>query len=123
MLVAKACVPFVDQRHHRWSTVREACRDVHVLNHDGNLTDACALAAVVSLLHFRKKDVEVRAPGIEKQCLIREREASIRQKCEKIPQVFPCTICKIHWHPAIISNFLQVREHAVNISAERKRFW
>jgi exosome complex component RRP45 len=34
--------------------------DVHVLNHDGNLTDACALAAVVSLLHFRKKDVEVR---------------------------------------------------------------
>lgn len=33
--------------------------DVHVLDHDGNLTDCAALAAVAALLHFRRPDVTV----------------------------------------------------------------
>lgn len=33
--------------------------DVRALDDDGNLADACAIAALCSLLHFRKADVEV----------------------------------------------------------------
>lgn len=33
--------------------------DVHVLDHDGNLADACNLAAVAALSHFRRPDVTV----------------------------------------------------------------
>jgi len=33
--------------------------DVHALNDGGNLLDACAIAALAGLLHFRKCDVEV----------------------------------------------------------------
>eukprot|EP00406_Dinophysis_acuminata_P073438 CAMPEP_0179247744 /NCGR_PEP_ID=MMETSP0797-20121207/19770_1 /TAXON_ID=47934 /ORGANISM="Dinophysis acuminata, Strain DAEP01" /LENGTH=330 /DNA_ID=CAMNT_0020955379 /DNA_START=22 /DNA_END=1010 /DNA_ORIENTATION=+ len=33
--------------------------DVHALDDDGNLSDACAIAALCSLLHFRKAEVEV----------------------------------------------------------------
>ena len=32
---------------------------MHVLDHGGNLIDACALAAIASLLHFRRADVSV----------------------------------------------------------------
>lgn len=33
--------------------------DVHVLSHDGNLTDAACFAAVASLRHFRKPDTSI----------------------------------------------------------------
>ncbi|KAH3830630.1 exosome complex component RRP45-like [Dreissena polymorpha] len=33
--------------------------DVHVLNHDGNLVDACSIAAIAALAHFRRPDVTV----------------------------------------------------------------
>ncbi|KAG1673135.1 Exosome complex component RRP45 [Nymphon striatum] len=33
--------------------------DVHVINHEGNLTDCACLAAMISLLHFRRPDVTV----------------------------------------------------------------
>ncbi|KAK2176217.1 hypothetical protein NP493_675g02001 [Ridgeia piscesae] len=33
--------------------------DVHVLNHDGNLIDACSMAAITALTHFRRPDVTV----------------------------------------------------------------
>lgn len=33
--------------------------DIHVTNHDGNLIDACCLALVAALLHFRRPDFEV----------------------------------------------------------------
>lgn len=32
---------------------------MHVLDHGGNLIDACSLAAIASLLHFRRADVSV----------------------------------------------------------------
>eukprot|EP00951_Prasinocladus_malaysianus_P011400 scaffold84100_cov31-Prasinocladus_malaysianus.AAC.1 len=33
--------------------------DIHVLDHDGNLTDACALAALAALTAFRRPDVTI----------------------------------------------------------------
>lgn len=33
--------------------------DVHVLNHDGNLVDACSIAAIAGLAHFRRPDITV----------------------------------------------------------------
>jgi exosome complex component RRP45 len=33
--------------------------DVRALNDDGNLADACAIAALCSMMHFRKADVEI----------------------------------------------------------------
>lgn len=33
--------------------------DVHALNHDGNLIDACSIAAIAALAHFRRPDVTV----------------------------------------------------------------
>ncbi|XP_053399917.1 exosome complex component RRP45-like [Mercenaria mercenaria] len=33
--------------------------DVHALNHDGNLIDACSIAAIASLAHFRRPDITV----------------------------------------------------------------
>jgi exosome complex component RRP45 len=33
--------------------------DVHVLDMDGNLTDAASIAAITALLHFRRPDVTV----------------------------------------------------------------
>lgn len=33
--------------------------DVHVLDHDGNLMDACALAALAALTVFRRPDVRI----------------------------------------------------------------
>ncbi|XP_029638761.1 exosome complex component RRP45 isoform X1 [Octopus sinensis] len=33
--------------------------DLHVLNHDGNLIDSASIAAITSLAHFRRPDVEV----------------------------------------------------------------
>ena len=38
--------------------------DVHVLDHDGNLVDACCLATVAALLHFRRPDVEVKGEDV-----------------------------------------------------------
>uniref|UniRef100_A0A7S0YRU4 Uncharacterized protein n=1 Tax=Polytomella parva TaxID=51329 RepID=A0A7S0YRU4_9CHLO len=37
--------------------------DIHVLNHDGNLIDACVLSAVAALRSFRRPDVEIRPMG------------------------------------------------------------
>ena len=31
--------------------------DIHILNHDGNLTDAATLAALGALCHFKRPDV------------------------------------------------------------------
>ncbi|XP_052793294.1 exosome complex component RRP45-like isoform X3 [Mya arenaria] len=39
--------------------VWELRADVHVLNHDGNLVDACSIAAIAALAHFRRPDVTV----------------------------------------------------------------
>jgi len=33
--------------------------DVHVLNYDGNVTDAACVAAIAALSHFRRPDVSV----------------------------------------------------------------
>ena len=33
--------------------------DIHVLNHEGNLIDACSIAAITALAHFRRPDVTV----------------------------------------------------------------
>ena len=33
--------------------------DIHVTNHDGNLVDACCIALVAALQHFRRPDFEV----------------------------------------------------------------
>ena len=38
--------------------------DVHVLDHDGNLVDACCMALVAALLHFRRPDVEVKGEDV-----------------------------------------------------------
>ena len=37
---------------------------MHVLDHDGNLVDACCLATVAALLHFRRPDFEVRGEDV-----------------------------------------------------------
>lgn len=39
--------------------------DVRALDDDGNLGDVCAIAALCSLLHFRKTDVEVRGETLQ----------------------------------------------------------
>lgn len=39
--------------------------DLHVLDHDGNLTDACVLAAMAALQHFRRPEVSVSMDGEE----------------------------------------------------------
>ncbi|KAI8871487.1 hypothetical protein GQ42DRAFT_144578 [Ramicandelaber brevisporus] len=39
--------------------------DVHVLDHDGNLADACCVAAIAALRHFRRNDVTVTGAGEE----------------------------------------------------------
>lgn len=38
--------------------------DLHVLDHDGNLVDACCLALVAALMHFRRPDVEVHGEDV-----------------------------------------------------------
>ena len=38
--------------------------DVHLLDHDGNLIDACCLALIAALLHFRRPDVEVKGEDV-----------------------------------------------------------
>lgn len=38
--------------------------DLHVLDHDGNLIDACCLALVAALLHFRRPDVEIQGEDV-----------------------------------------------------------
>lgn len=37
---------------------------MHVLDHDGNLVDACCMALVAALLHFRRPDVEVKGEDV-----------------------------------------------------------
>ena len=37
--------------------------DVHALDHDGNLLDACMLSALAALMAFRRPDTEVVAPA------------------------------------------------------------
>jgi exosome complex RNA-binding protein Rrp42 (RNase PH superfamily) len=37
--------------------------DVHVLDHGGNLVDACSLSALASLMAFRRPDVSVNQAG------------------------------------------------------------
>lgn len=39
--------------------------DVHALDHDGNLLDACMLSALAALMAFRRPDTEVAAAGGE----------------------------------------------------------
>ena len=34
--------------------------DITIVNHEGNLSDCCCLAAVAALLHFRRPEVLVR---------------------------------------------------------------
>ncbi|KAI6810093.1 hypothetical protein KC332_g12502 [Hortaea werneckii] len=38
--------------------------DLHVLDHDGNLLDACCVALVAALLHYRRPDVEVKGEDV-----------------------------------------------------------
>ncbi|KAK3067876.1 3'-5'-exoribonuclease, partial [Teratosphaeriaceae sp. CCFEE 6253] len=38
--------------------------DLHVLDHDGNITDTCCLALVAALQHFRRPDYEVRGEDV-----------------------------------------------------------
>ncbi|KAI6913013.1 hypothetical protein D0869_00316 [Hortaea werneckii] len=38
--------------------------DLHVLDHDGNLLDACCVALVAALLHYRRPDVEVKGEEV-----------------------------------------------------------
>ncbi|PBP26652.1 exosome complex exonuclease [Diplocarpon rosae] len=38
--------------------------DVHVLSHDGNLTDAACIAIIAALQHFRKPDTETRGEEV-----------------------------------------------------------
>ena len=38
--------------------------DLHVLDHDGNITDACCLALVAALQHFRRPDYEVHGEDV-----------------------------------------------------------
>ncbi|KAJ8281476.1 hypothetical protein GJAV_G00068120 [Gymnothorax javanicus] len=38
--------------------------DVHVLNHEGNLTDAASIAAIAALSHFRRPDVGIQGDDI-----------------------------------------------------------
>ncbi|RMY02946.1 hypothetical protein D0868_07712 [Hortaea werneckii] len=38
--------------------------DLHVLDHDGNLLDACCIALVAALLHYRRPDVEVKGEEV-----------------------------------------------------------
>lgn len=38
--------------------------DIHVLDHDGNLTDACCIALVAALQHFRRPDVEIKGEDV-----------------------------------------------------------
>ena len=42
-----------------WAKVWAVRVDLHVLDHDGNLVDACALSALAALLAFRRPAVEV----------------------------------------------------------------
>ncbi|KAF1344604.1 ribosomal protein S5 domain 2-type protein [Delphinella strobiligena] len=47
--------------------------DIHVLDHDGNLIDACCIALVAALQHFRRPDVSVEGEEVTVYD-IRERE-------------------------------------------------
>jgi len=38
--------------------------DVHVLDHDGNIVDACCLALIAALMHFRRPDFEVHGEDV-----------------------------------------------------------
>jgi exosome complex component RRP45 len=46
---------------------------VHVFDHDGNLVDACCIAVLAALLHFRRPDIEVHGEDVT-VFDIRERE-------------------------------------------------
>lgn len=61
--------------------------DVHILNHDGNLVDAAALAALAALCHFRRPDVTLDG-----------REATIHSLADRDP--VPLTI--LH-HPLTLT--------------------
>lgn len=39
--------------------------DVHVLDHDGNIVDACCLALIAALMHFRRPDFEVHGEDVQ----------------------------------------------------------
>ena len=47
--------------------------DIHVLDHDGNLTDICGIALIAALLHFRRPEVSVEGEKVTVYGL-RERE-------------------------------------------------
>jgi len=38
--------------------------DVHVLNYDGNITDAASVAAIAALIHFRRPDISVHGEDV-----------------------------------------------------------
>ncbi|NXD24202.1 EXOS9 protein, partial [Spelaeornis formosus] len=38
--------------------------DMHLLNHDGNITDAASIAGIVALCHFRRPDVSVQGEEV-----------------------------------------------------------
>lgn len=37
---------------------------MHLLNHDGNITDAASIAGIVALCHFRRPDVSVQGEEV-----------------------------------------------------------
>lgn len=37
---------------------------MHLLNHDGNITDASSIAGIVALCHFRRPDVSVQGEEV-----------------------------------------------------------
>ena len=39
--------------------------DLHVLNHEGNLADACSVAGLAALAHFRRPDVTLTGDQVQ----------------------------------------------------------
>lgn len=52
---------------------------MHVLDHCGNLTDACMLSTLAALMAFRRPDVEVAAGGSGDSATVTVLSPSIRE--------------------------------------------
>lgn len=63
-LVLKKKLTSVESSSLCFSQVWQIRLDMHLLNHDGNITDAASIAGIVALCHFRRPDVSVQGEEV-----------------------------------------------------------
>lgn len=63
-LVLKNILTSVESSSLCFSQVWQIRLDMHLLNHDGNITDAASIAGIVALCHFRRPDVSVQGEEV-----------------------------------------------------------